>query len=340
MIAILELTPAGLFCSPGGFYVDPWQPVDRAVVTHAHSDHTTPGSGSYLVAREGLPVFRKRLGADAALRGLEFGESVSLGETRVSLHPAGHILGSAQVRIEHRGQVAVISGDFKRVSDSTCTAFEPLRCHFLLTESTFGLPVYRWRPAAETADEINAWWRENQAAGRNSMLFAYALGKAQRILSLIDPSLGPILLHGAVAAMCQAYEDAGVKLPVTQYANAESIVAAKGRALVLAPPSALGSTWLRRFKPMSLALASGWMRIRGMRRRRAVDRGFVLSDHADWDGLLATIREAGAESVGVTHGYSEVLVEWLREQGLKAEVWKTRFEGEAPDVADTAPAEV
>jgi len=250
---------------------------------------------------------------------------------RVSLHPAGHILGSAQVRVEHRGEVWVVTGDYKTERDPTCAPFEPLRCHTLVTESTFGLPIYRWRPQAEVFAEIDDWWRTNVAAGRTSVLFAYALGKAQRLMAGVDASIGPILLHGAMSRFTRAYREAGVALPEARWADDASIKATKAgrsRALVLAPPSAQGSSWMRRFDPSSTAFASGWMQIRGARRRQALDRGFAISDHADWDGLLATVRATGAERVWVTHGYSAVLARWLREQGLDASSVATRWEGE------------
>ena len=249
----------------------------------------------------------------------------------MSLHPAGHILGSAQVRVEHGGEVWVVTGDYKTEADPTCTGFEPLRCHTLVTECTFGLPVYRWRPQEEIFAEIDAWWRANQEAGRTSVLFAYALGKAQRLMAGVAASIGPILLHGAMWRFTQAYRAAGVTLPPAQWADNRSIREAKGRALVLAPPSAAGSPWMRRFDPSSTAFASGWMQLRGARRRRALDRGFAISDHADWDGLLATVRASGAERVWATHGYTAVLARWLREQGLDAQAIATRWEGEVDE---------
>jgi putative mRNA 3-end processing factor len=248
----------------------------------------------------------------------------------ISLHPAGHILGSAQVRVEQRGEVWVISGDYKLEAESTCPPFEPVRCHAFVTESTFGLPIYRWRPPAETFGQINAWWRVNQSAGRTSVIFAYSLGKAQRVLAGIDASLGPIFVHGAVMRFLPIYASAGVKLPPAQHATTESVRAAKGSGLVIAPLSANGSPWLRKFGELSTAFASGWMQIRGARRRRALDRGFVLSDHADWNGLLAAIHATGAERIWVTHGYTTPLVRWLTENGYEAETVATRFEGEEP----------
>lgn len=338
---LLAATAHGLYCAAGDFYVDPWQPVQRAVITHAHSDHARYGSRSYLTAAPGVAVLRARLGTGARIRGLPYGETVNLNGVAVSLHPAGHLLGSAQVRLEHGDEVWVVSGDYKLERDPTCAAFEPLRCHTFITESTFGLPIYRWRPQAEIFAQINGWWRANQEAGRTSILFAYALGKAQRLLAGVDPATGPILVHGALLRFLDAYAAGGVRLPQAVYASAEAAAQSRGAALVLAPPSAAGAPgWLRKFGPASLAFASGWMQIRGARRRRAVDRGFALSDHADWPGLLQAIAETGAQHIGVTHGYTGVMARWLRELGYQAEVVPTHYEGEAGgDIGEEETAE-
>jgi putative mRNA 3-end processing factor len=325
---LLRTTERGLYCEAGDFYVDPWMPVDRAVITHAHGDHARWGCRAYLAAREGERVLRTRLGPDARIRVVGFGEPVEVGGVRVTFHPAGHILGSAQVRVEHRGEVWVVSGDYKTEPDPTCSAFEPVRCHTFVTESTFGLPIYRWTPDREVFASIDAWWRANQEAGKASILYAYALGKAQRLLAGVDPSLGPIYEHGAVARLTADYRDTGVPLPPTRYAGGEPRGHDWSRALIVAPPSAHGTPWMRRFGAVSTAFASGWMRVRGQRRRRSVDRGFVLSDHVDWPSLLAAIDATGAERVWVTHGYREPVVRWLRERGIEAQAVASRWEGE------------
>lgn len=260
--------------------------------------------------------------------GVPYGESVEVGGVLLSLHPAGHLLGSAQVRIEHRGEVWVVSGDYKLDADATCEPFEPVKCQVFLTESTFGLPIYRWRAPEEVFAEINAWWETNQKSGRTSVLFAYALGKAQRLLAGIETSLGPVVVHGAVGRMTAAYTAAGVRLPEVYQAEPQWIRAVRGRGLVLAPPSAMNHPWLRKFGPISTAFASGWMQVRGARRWRSLDRGFVISDHADWDGLLMAVREVGAERVGVTHGFSAPFSRWLNEEGWVSWVVPTRFETE------------
>ena len=326
---LLQMTQDGLYCAAGDFYVDPWQGVERAVVTHAHADHARPGSQRYLAASPGERVLRQRLGEDASILTLPYGESISLNGVRLSLHPAGHILGSAQVHIEHGGEVWVVSGDYKTGFDATCTPFEPLTCHTFISEATFGLPIYRWPAQAAVFAEINAWWRSNQAAGRASVIYAYALGKAQRVLAGIDASIGPIYVHGAVHAMNGAYAASGVQLPPTVYVH-EQAARTGGKtdwsqALIVAPPSAQATPWLRRFGPFSAAFASGWMRVRGQRRRRSVDRGFVLSDHVDWPSLLDVIAATRAERVLVTHGYVAPVVRWLREQGTDAYGLDTHF---------------
>jgi putative mRNA 3-end processing factor len=328
MTQLIESTARGLYCAAGGFHVDPWQPVERAVITHAHGDHARPGSAHYLCAAPGLAVLRARLGEEASIQAVPYGEPVDMNGTRISLHPAGHVLGSAQVRIESRGETWVVSGDYKLEPDPTCAPFEPLACDTFITESTFGLPIYRWDAPASVAASIEAWWRANAEEKRASVLFAYAFGKAQRILAGLDASIGPILVHGAVDAMNAAYRESGVALPETRLA----IELEKGfdvsRALVVAPPSAQGSPWLKRFGDYSDAFASGWMAVRGQRRRLAVDQGFVLSDHADWPGLNRAIEATGARRVLVTHGYTAPLVQWLAERGYEAAAMQTRFEGE------------
>jgi putative mRNA 3-end processing factor len=335
-MSLLTLTARGLCCEAGDFYIDPWEPVDRAVITHAHGDHATWGSRAYLTSSEGVGVLRERLEPGASIRGLDYGTHVSLNGIRVSLHPAGHILGSAQVRIEHKGEVWVVSGDYKTDPDPTCTPFEVVRCHTFVTESTFGLPIYRWPAQHEVLDEINSWWRANALQGKTSLLFGYALGKTQRLLAGLDSSIGPILTHGAVERMTRAYRDAGIQLPPTRYAGTATNRADSTGAIVLAPPHAGGSLWVRRFGAHSTGFASGWMLVRGARRRESLDRGFPLSDHVDWPSLLATIESTGAGEVWVTHGFTAPVVRWLREKGLEAKAIQTRFEGERDELLETA----
>ncbi len=325
--------PEGLYCPPGDFFIDPWRPVPRAVITHAHADHARRGHGAYLATAVSAGVLRARLGA-INLQGLAYGEAVSVGGVRVSLHPAGHVLGSAQVRVEHHGQVWVASGDYflsghENDANTTCPPFEPQRCHCFITESTFGLPIYRWRPQAEVLAEVNAWWAANAAAGRASLLMGYSFGKAQRLIAGVDASIGPIVVHGAVQPLNEAYRAAGVALPPTLLLDDLHDKARLKHALVVAPPAVHGSAWAARLGEQSDAFASGWMQLRGARRRQGVDRGFVLSDHADWPGLQRAIGATGASRVIVTHGYEAVMVRWLQQQGLQAGSFATEYGDEA-----------
>ena len=331
---LIVLRPEGLYCPAGDFHIDPWRAVPRAVITHAHADHARPGHGAYLATAVSAGVLRARLGADIALQGLAYGEAVHCNSVRVSLHPAGHVLGSAQVRVEHRGRVWVASGDYfasgvEYDANTTCAPFEPVRCECFITESTFGLPIYRWRAQAAVQRDINAWWRANADAGRGSLLMGYSFGKAQRLLAGLDASIGPIVAHGAVEVLNEAYRAAGVALPPTRAIETLPRAELK-RAIAIAPPAVQGSSWARRLgDDASDAFASGWMRLRGARRRQGVDRGFVLSDHADWPGLQRAIAATGAQRVIVTHGYEAVMVRWLQQQGLQAASFATAYGDDA-----------
>jgi putative mRNA 3-end processing factor len=340
---LIVVRPEGLYCPPGDFHIDPWRPVEHAIVTHAHADHARPGSRHYVASRPSLPVLRARLG-EVTVQTLDYRERITRNGVTISLHPAGHVLGSAQVRVEHRGETWVVSGDYKLASDPTCAAFEPVRAHTFVTESTFGLPIYRWRDPADIIADIAAWWRDNAHSGRTSVLYGYAFGKSQRIAAALQAAdtldIVPLACHGAVAAVYDAYEAAGVALPPMLHApNVDR--AMLPRALVLAPPSAAGTPWLRRFGDFSDAFASGWMQVRGARRRRALDRGFALSDHADWPGLNVAIEASGATRVIVTHGQVPEMVRWLSERGWDAQAFQTEFadEGE-PDAVQDVPAPV
>lgn len=316
---LLRVTPAGLFCEAGGFFIDPLFPVSQAVITHAHADHARAGSRRYLAAACGLQVLRTRLGERAEIETLEYGRDLTLGNVRVSLHPAGHILGSAQVRIEHRGEVWVVSGDYKLGPDPTCAPLEPVRCHTFVTESTFAQPAFHWPAPDSMFAAINAWWRQNQAQGKASVLFAYALGKAQRLLAGVNPAIGPLYMHPAVDAATADYRASGVVLPRAVETSKAPPRTDWSEALIIAPPSAKGTPWQRRLGPCASAFASGWMCVEGEAERRGVQQGFVVSDHADWQSLLSVISATGAERVLATHGFVDDLVSQLRQQGLSAE---------------------
>ncbi len=341
---LVVLRPQGLYCPPGDFYIDPWRAVDRAVITHAHADHARRGHGAYLAAAPGAGVLRQRLGA-ITLQTLAYGQVQTVGGVRLSLHPAGHVLGSAQVRIEHRGRVWVASGDYL-VSGAgdhnpSCAPFEPVRCHCFITESTFGLPVYRWRPQHEVMAEVAAWWRANAAAGQPSLLMAYSLGKAQRLLAgLRGHDIGPLVVHDAVEAINTAYRAEGVPLPPTQRL-ADADAATLRRALIVTPSLGVSDNLAPRLVGARKAFASGWMQLRRARRRPGLDRGFVLSDHADWPGLHTAIAATGAERVIVTHGSEDVMQRWLQQQGLQADRFATAYGDEtapAPPGDGAAPA--
>ncbi|MGE4241832.1 ligase-associated DNA damage response exonuclease [Ramlibacter sp.] len=333
MADLVVQRPEGLYCPPGDFYIDPWRPVARAVITHAHSDHARYGNGHYLAAAPAEGVLRTRLG-EIDLQTLPYGERIVHHGVTVSLHPAGHVLGSAQVRLEHRGRVWVASGDYKVAPDPTCAPFEPVRCDVFITESTFGLPIYRWAPDEQLFAQIDAWWSRNLEHGRATVVCCYSFGKAQRLLAGVDPSIGPIVVHGAVEPLNRAYRAEGVSLPETRLVTEVADKTDLKRALVVCPPSAAGSPWIRRFGDARTAFASGWMQVRGNRRRGGYDRGFVLSDHADWPGLMSAIEATQAERVIVTHGSSGALVRYLQECGLQAESFETEY-GDDRIEADT-----
>ncbi|MDJ0860045.1 MAG: ligase-associated DNA damage response exonuclease [Dinoroseobacter sp.] len=335
---VLTFTDRGIYCPAGDFFIDPWRPVERALITHGHADHARPGHAHYLSTESAAPVMRHRLG-DIALDTIRYGEMRQIGSARVSFHPAGHVPGSAQIRVEVGGEVWVASGDYKVEDDGLCEPFEPVRCHAFISECTFGLPVFRWDAQDDVMAAVNAWWASCAAAGKTAVLGAYALGKAQRLLAHLDPAQGPILTHGAVETTNAVLRGQGIKLPDTVQVTAEITAKTHPGAIVLAPPSALGTPWMKRFGAVETGFASGWMRLRGVRRRRAADRGFIMSDHADWAGLNAAISQTGAERIFVTHGYTSVFRRWLETQGYDARIVETEFEGESVDTQDPQVAE-
>jgi putative mRNA 3-end processing factor len=328
MSNLLTFTPEGIYCAAGDFHIDPWLPVPLALITHGHADHSRLGMGAYMATTSAAPVMRHRLG-EIKMDTVAYGDVTSINGVDVSFHPAGHVPGSAQIRVAHKGDVWVASGDYKTVDDGLSEPFEPVRCNAFITESTFGLPVFNWTPQDILADQINDWWARNAADGVFSLLSCYALGKAQRLLRAVDPTIAPILTHAAIENTNRIMRGQGIALPDTTLVTPDLDLKAHKGALVLATPSALNSTWARRFKPASSAFASGWMALRGVRRRRAADRGFIMSDHADWNGLNDAIKQTGAERIFVTHGYTSVFSRWLSEQGYDAKVVQTQFDDDA-----------
>jgi putative mRNA 3-end processing factor len=331
---VLTFTDRGIYCPAGDFYIDPWRPVSRALITHGHSDHARPGHTAYLATEQALPVIRHRLGQITA-EGIPYGKPRQIGAATVSFHPAGHVPGSAQIRVEVAGEVWVVSGDYKTEPDGLAEAFEPVSCHAFISECTFGLPVFRWQPQPAVMSQIASWWATNAAEGRTSILGAYSFGKAQRLMAGL-PQIGPILTHGAVEDITEILRQQGYPLPATTRVTPQITAKTHPGALMIAPPSALGSQWANRFAPSDEAFASGWMAVRGIRRRRSLGTGFALSDHADWDGLNTAIRATGAERVFVTHGYTAPFRRWLETQGYDAGIVDTQFTGDEHEV-EVAP---
>ncbi|RZS96141.1 ligase-associated DNA damage response exonuclease [Cecembia calidifontis] len=332
---LIELTPYGLYCPMAGIFIDPWRPVDKAVITHAHSDHARWGMKSYLAHKHSQEVMKLRLGNDISLQTVSYDEAVNINGVRVSLHPAGHIPGSSQVRLEYQGKIAVVSGDYKLENDGLSEPFEPVRCHEFVSECTFGLPIYKWQSQSEVFEKINQWWKTNAENNRNSIIFAYSLGKAQRIINHLETSIGEVFAHGAIWNTNQALLANGVKVLDVQKVAGEIPKSRFKGALIIAPPSAMGTPWLKKFAPFRTAICSGWMNIRGARRRRAADTGFVLSDHADWEGLIAAIQATAAEKVYLTHGNTAVFGRYLEEvEKIKAVKLETLFQGENSNLDD------
>jgi len=330
---LLQFTPIGIYCPPADVYLDPSRGVARAIISHAHSDHARGGSKYYLAHADSDALLRVRLGKKIPLETLPYGKTISINGVQFSFHPAGHILGSAQIRVEHRGEVWVYTGDYKLEADGLSPPFEPVHCHTLITESTFGLPIYRWKPQAELFREMAFWWEMNAQQGICSVMTAYSLGKAQRILVNLPRDIGPIYVHPAIYEMHEAIRHAGFALPQDQNAGTQPPTRDLHRALVIAPPMGMADAWMRALEPYALGVASGWVSVRNKRKRMAADRGFGLSDHADWDGLNAAVQASGAERIIVTHGFTEVYSKWLRERGWNAEAAKipSRRSAEAID---------
>ncbi|WP_298142905.1 ligase-associated DNA damage response exonuclease [Flavobacterium sp.] len=327
---LLAFNDKGIYCAQADVYLDPWRAVDRAIITHGHSDHSRWGHKHYITHHTNVPIIKHRLGEINAT-GVAWNETFTINGVTFSLHPAGHIIGSSQVRVEYQGEVWVFTGDYKTENDLLSTPFEPVKCHTFITECTFGLPAFNWIPQQQVMYDINTWWAENQAEKQTSVLFGYSLGKAQRILKFLDPSIGRIYTHGAVENMTQVLREFAQMpetIPLTKAVKKEDLIG----QMVLAPPSAHGSVWLKKMTPYVTGTASGWMTFRGARRRRAIDKGFVLSDHCDWNGLLSAITATGAEKVICTHGYADIFSRYLRTLGYDARTEQTQYEGEMAEL--------
>lgn len=337
---LLEFTEEGIYCPQADVHIDPWKRVKKAIITHAHADHSRWGMQHYLAHDMSIPVMKLRLGQEISVQGLEYNEPILMNGVKISLHPAGHIPGSSQVRVEYKDEIWVVSGDYKVENDGLCTPFEAIKCHHFITECTFGLPVYHWKPQIEIFSEINDWWSQNAKDGKTTFITAYSLGKAQRIIKNLDHSIGKVYTHGAIENTNEVLREAGLALQDTVRVTKDIDKKAYQGSIVIAPPSAINSPWMRKFKPLSLGIASGWMQLRGTRRRRAADRGFALSDHADWPGLLQAIKATEAERVITTHGYTNVFSRYLNEIGIASIEEKTLFTGETIDSSEEDKLEV
>ncbi len=313
---VLCNTPHGLYCPAGDFYIDPSRSVEHAVITHAHSDHARPGMGRYTAHPLTISVLRLRMFESVNARPLAYGEAIRIKDATVSLHPAGHVIGSAQVRVEVDGEVWVVSGDYKRQPDPYAAPFEVVPCDVFITESTFALPIYRWQSNEHISDAMNTWWRANAARGVASVIFAYSLGKAQRVMGSVDATIGPIITHSSIENVNAVFRSAGISLPTSHLLSNARMM---GSSLIIAPGQTDSSPWLRQAEPYTTAVASGWMSVRSNRLRRSAKWGFAMSDHGDWPDLVRTVRETGAKRILVTHGYSAIFVRWLCEQGYDAQ---------------------
>jgi putative mRNA 3-end processing factor len=330
--SLLQFTGKSIFCAQANVHIDPWIPVNRAIITHAHSDHARFGSEKYLAHKDSESILRLRLGEDISLQTVEYGELFTINGVNFSLHPAGHIIGSAQVRVEYKDEVWVASGDYKLENDHFSVPFEPVKCNVFITESTFGLPIYKWQPQQKIFDEIDAWHAKNITEGKVSILMGYSLGKMQRILKNITIGSDKIYAHGAIYILNERLRAAGFNLPSLTLVTKETDKKLFRGALVLAPPSVDSSSWIKKFAPYSLGYCSGWMAVRGAKNRRAVDQGFILSDHADWNDLNTAVKNTGAEKVFVTHGFTSVFSRWLNENNIDAAEVQTMYgEDEAND---------
>ncbi|MGB4838029.1 MAG: ligase-associated DNA damage response exonuclease [Saprospiraceae bacterium] len=325
---MVRFTDKGIYCIPGDFYIDPWRRVDKAVITHAHSDHARSGHSQYITVKESIPIMKFRLGSFIKVCGYSYGESFTISGVKVSFHPAGHIIGSAQVRLEYKGEIWVVSGDYKLENDGISEPFEPVKCHTFITESTFGLPIFRWQPQQNVISDINQWWKSNAENGIVSVIAAYSLGKAQRLLYNLDLSIGQIYTHAAIENIHNILRLQGYKLVEGHISENKLKTQNFTGSLVLAPPAAIGSAWTEKFGIFEEATVSGWMAVKSIRKKRNATRGFVLSDHADWEGLNSAIQFTGADKIYVTHGYSEIYAKFLREEGYDADVVKTEFSGD------------
>ena len=336
MSQLIDFTSSGLYCPVADVYIDPWKPVDRAIITHSHADHARIGNRSYLTHRDTVPMLKHTLGEYISVQAVEYGEVISINGVNISLHPAGHIIGSAQVRLEYKGEVWVVTGDFKMENDGMSQPFEPVKCDVLVMESTFGLPLFQWKQQQDVFDEINQWWLGNIAAGKTSILIGYSLGKAQRLIYHLNKEQGPIFVHSSIEVVNQVLRRNGFDIPIVQKLDVASPGTDYSHSLILAPPTLLSTPFVNHLEPFSAAMVSGWMSLRESRRNNLIDRGFVLSDHADWNQLKTAVTESGAQRIFITNaGYSSSFYRWLRDSGYDITEVPTKYVGEMNEIAET-----
>ncbi|MBE8714959.1 ligase-associated DNA damage response exonuclease [Sphingobacterium hungaricum] len=331
---LLTVNQKGLYCKQADVYLDPWKPVDTALISHGHSDHMRWGMKNYICQEQTVPILNLRIGAENNVRAVAYNDPFEINGVKISFHPAGHIIGSSQIRLEYEGEVWVFTGDYKIVSDGVSQPYELVKCDHFITESTFGLPIYNFPDPHEIYEDINTFWRKNVALGYNTVLLGYSLGKAQNILAHLDQSIGDIYLHGAVANTNEALATIGYDFPGVRITPENDRSKIKG-AVIVAPPSASDTPWLRKMTPYKIAMCSGWMQLRGARRRRGVDKGFPLSDHCDWQQLNQAVQDTGAKHVYVTHGYENNFSKWVSEEyGIKSSIFKTLYNDEEEEVSE------
>lgn len=316
-MSLLQFTSKGIYCPQGDFYIDPWEAVPYAIITHAHSDHARRGTQFYLCQKDSAPILKLRLGEDITVEGLNYKESRTINGVKVSMYPAGHIIGSAQIRLEYKGFISVVSGDYKIEDDTISTAFEPVKCNEFVTESTFGLPIYNWLSQNEIAYKMKQWIADNKAKEKSSVLIAYSLGKAQRLMKLLQ-DVAPLYVHYSIDKINQAMISNDIKLPHYNTLNESIDKTSLLNGIVIVPPSLLDTRVIKKIPNAAIAICSGWMQVRGRRRWQSADAGFAISDHADWTGLLSAIEASGSEKIWVTHGFTHIFSKYLNEQGYDA----------------------
>lgn len=334
-MALIRFTSKGIYCEQGNFYIDPWQPVNLAVTTHGHADHVKWGNKAYLCHDLTKPILNQRLGTDLNIQTLPYNKEIDINGVKLSLFPAGHVIGSAQIRLEYKGEICVVSGDYKIEYDGISTQFEPVKCHTFVSESTFGLPIYKWQPQELIFGQIKDWVSDNHDKHKTSVLIAYSLGKAQRLINGLA-GYGDIFVHNSIANLNEGFVKAGVTLPETIRINSDTRKEDMQKGIVIVPPALAEGRWIKNLTNPATGICSGWMQVRAGRRWRSADAGFSLSDHADWPGLLWAIKATEAEKVFVTHGYTATFSKYLNEIGIEAEEVKTQYGNEDDEVMETS----